>query len=260
MADRLRQRLHPAPQRRAVAAVAGRRGRRQRGWDVGSPEQPRRVFKFDGARAAGTIRFDNEFGHDCSPAGRRSPTSLAYAQQESGKHNVSDVKLSLVYDRKAGDGPLRLRLTKRATRSPPSSRAARREAVPRPRHRGGAGRPRRGDRVRRASPAVLAAAAPVRLDFINVDYRVTLRVGGEDVLHIAYDPDIAALLPAYAPQGPAQAGGARSRRRPVVRAVAREPVADVYYTNSRQRHPLGARRTARSRSAPTSTSCSATTR
>ena len=97
---------------------------------------------------------------------------------------------------------------------------------------------------------------------MNVDYGVTLRVGGDDVLQHAVRP------------GHRRACCDASRRhdlpKPEVRITAADQTCalshvslwrDVYYTNE----PAGdirwahARR-ARSRSAPTSTSCSATTR
>jgi hypothetical protein len=80
------------------------------GWDLGTPERPRRDYAFRGAPdgAAGTIRFD--------AAGVQRPRAftdwLAYAQFDSGHHNVSDLKLGFLYDRTAGDGPLRVSLRK----------------------------------------------------------------------------------------------------------------------------------------------------
>jgi hypothetical protein len=77
------------------------------GWNIGTSDQPSRSFSFDATSGAGTIRFDSDINK-----GRAMTDWLAYAQNESGRNNVSDVKLSFLYHRKAGDGKLVAQLTK----------------------------------------------------------------------------------------------------------------------------------------------------
>jgi signal peptidase I len=163
------------------------------GWDLGTPDKPRRTFTFDGAKdSSGSIHFDHSFND-----GRAFTDWLAYAQQDSDKNksNVSDIKLSLLYDRKSGDGPLRLSLTKQsqtftAVLTPGSAKLFRKS-----------GSPPVGDDIGQeiaAAPNVPSLnGGAIQIEFTNVDHVVTLRIGNSDVLHIAYDPDIAALKDAY---------------------------------------------------------------
>ena len=195
------------------------------GWTLGSAAAPR-VFTFDGPRSAGTIRFDTGANHN-----QAFTDWLAYAQQQSGHHNVSDARLSFVYERTAGDGPLRLQLTKRgdtftAELTRDGVKLYRKAGSP-----GGPGEP--GTEVASAAGVKgLASGGPVAVDFANVDYRVTLRVAGEEVLRFDYDPDVAALLDAHKAN--------RSSPKPEVRITAAEQACalshvslwrDVYYTN-----------------------------
>jgi signal peptidase I len=209
------------------------------GWDVGTPDKPSRVYTFDspqGAPTAGTIRFDNSFNR-----GRAFTDFLAYAEAESGRNNVSDVKLSMLYERKGGDGPLRLRLTKldntyTAELSRGSAKLYRKRGTPASDEDLG-----EVDMSNDSIPA-LRGGSPVQLDFMNVDYELTLRVAGKDVLHATYPPDVAGLLAVYV-QG-------RSLPKPDVRITAAAQQCavshvslwrDVYYTNG----PAGAIRWAR---------------
>ena len=203
------------------------------GWDVGTPQQPRRVFTFDAPQGAGTLHFDSEAN------GRYAFTDkLAYAQRESGRHNVSDAKLTLLYDRASGDGPLRLQLTKgtnafTAELTPGGARLFHRRGT-------AAGPDDLGDEVAAATgvPGLAPGGGPVLIDFINVDYGVTLRVAGEDVLAHGYEPDIAALKEDYTAN--------RDQPKPEVRISAANQVAavshvslwrDVYYVNRTGRLP-----------------------
>jgi signal peptidase I len=209
------------------------------GWDVGTPDKPARVYTFDSpqnAPTAGTIRFDNAFNRD-----RAFKDFLAYAEAESGNFNVSDVKLSMLYERKAGDGPLRLRLTKlehtyTAELSRGGVKLYRKRGTP-------ASDEDLGEVVlSEDNVSALRGSSPVQVDFMNVDYEVTLRVAGKDVLHARYAADVPGLVAAYE-QG-------RKLPKPDVRITAAAQRCalshvslwrDVYYTNG----PAGAIRWAR---------------
>jgi signal peptidase I len=159
------------------------------GWDVGQnlpdPNRGRtRQFRFDNAAGGGTI----EFNPDANPDAHAFTDFVAYDQYSEStyeanrpnKNTVADLRLSCVYRRTSGDGPLDLTLTKRddvftvrltrgqavLTRANPSTGASKEYApVPVP-----------------ALAAGAAATAGVKLDFTNVDYRVSLRVDGQEVL------------------------------------------------------------------------------
>ena len=157
-----------------------------------------RVFTFDGAGDSGTLTFHDEAD---LPANKTFGFSdwLAYDQQHSlhyypefprpawkGNYPVSDLKLDLYYLRTAGNGPLKLRLTKLedafiAEISPSSVRLIHEVN----------GKPAS---VEKSAP--LAGHGAVHVEFTNVDYQVTLRINGRDVLQTTsaeYHPDIEKL-------------------------------------------------------------------
>ena len=199
------------------------------GWNLGTEQQPRRTFTFDGAKAAGTIAFDASANR-----GRAFTDWLAYAQSEPSRNNVSDVKLSLLYDRQSGNGSLRLRLTKldhafTAELSPAGVKLFHKRGAP-------ANADDLGDAVASGPAPSGLHGGPVLLEFMNVDYGVTLRVAGKDVLTYAYAPDVAALLADHKAE--------RRHPKPAVSITAAEQTCavsdlslwrDVYYTNSPRR-------------------------
>ena len=144
-----------------------------------------------------------------------------------GRNNVSDVKLSLFYQRQGGDGPLRLQLTKlgrnfTAELSPGRARLLSADFDG-------------GEPVELASAALPAGGShPVHIEFMNVDYRVTLRVDGRDLLQTTpqqYRPDVESLLRGWRN---------KSQPKPEIRLGAEAQACtlshvtlwrDVYYTN-----------------------------
>ena len=236
------------------------------GWDLGKPEERRQAFRFEGTSggATGTIEFDP----GANPATHAFTDWLAYnatvnqpVAREPGErwpvradtyetgdfapraefgprpnsavpaNNVSDVKLALTYHRHGGAGPLRLQLTKLNHQFTAELTPGRAALYHRPAEGGGPDDLGRLVAERAAPP--LAGAAPVRVEFSNVDYEVRLRVDGADVLTLDYEPDVARLLDAYH-------DGNRLLPKPRVRVSARDQSAtvshlglwrDVYYTN-----------------------------
>ena len=207
------------------------------GWDAGS-----RVLRFDGgasgdAARGGWLRFDA----DANEGNQALTDWLAYAATKYpgagdsyehrglvGRNNVGDLKLSLFYQRHSGDGPLRLQLTK-------LDRAFTAELTPGKlrllsgREDGG------GEAVEIGSAPLPAGGAPLRVEFMNVDYEVTVRVDGRDLIRTTpeqYRPDMARLRDAWQQNQPLP--------RPQVRIGAEGQSAalshvslwrDVYYTN-----------------------------
>jgi signal peptidase I len=149
---------------------------------------------------------------------------------EPGGDVVADLQLRLYYERKGGEGPLRLTLSRwgrtfRAELLPRSARLIELVVLP----GGGV-----GEKVLTTVETPEYRRA-VRVEFENVDYRVTLRIDGKQVLASTpeqYSPDVEALLESY-----------RARRQQPTPAVEVSAVAhgarirhlslwrDVYYIN-----------------------------
>ena len=216
------------------------------GWSVGGGpgggeegSRPARVLRFDGdASGPGWLQFNP----DADPGKQAFTDWLAYAATKHtgagdsydhrglvGRNNVSDVKLSLFYERRSGDGPLRLELTKlgetfTAELTPGKVRLLRQS------EKGG-----EGPTELASAPLPDAGTRPLRLEFMNVDYRVSLRVDGREVLATTpeqYRPDLDALLQAWRRK--------QTLPKPKVRIGAESQVSalshvslwrDVYYTN-----------------------------
>ena len=222
------------------------------GWDLGHAAADGRVFRFDGS-AGGTVAFDpdanpgthtfNDYLVYDIPVNQRRPGGASMFAGDDERNPVSDLKLACWYQRKSGDGPLTLTLTKRGhafaadvTRDAVSLTHTTPEGVT----------------TAVAPPVKLADAgvapgAPVWLEFYNVDYKVTLRVNGRDVLHTTgeqYSPDVRELQAEYA--GQALRSSARRTSAAVEVTAAGQACTlshvglwrDVYYTNRSNRTPL----------------------
>jgi len=223
------------------------------GWKAGAPGNPdsgvtpARVLRFENANGAGVLQFQPE-----ANAGNQPLTDwLAYAATKfagSGdsydgrglvaRNHVSDLKLSLFYERHVGDGPLRLQLSKleqtfTAELTPGKVRLLR--------ERDGAGVP---EELGSASlPA--GSGHALHVEFMNVDYRVTVRVDGRDVIQTTpqqYHPDLPFLLQAWERD--------QMLPKPQVRIGAENQSCDlahlslwrdVYYTNRDESYSSGPR-------------------
>jgi signal peptidase I len=178
------------------------------GWKAGAPGHPdsgvmpARVLRFENANGAGVLQFQPE-----ANAGNQPLTDwLAYAATKfagSGdsydsrglvaRNNVSDLKLSLFYERHAGDGPLRLQLSKLEQTFTAEFTPGR---VRRLRERDGAG----GAEELASADLPAGPPHPLHVEFMNVDYRVTVRVDGRDLIQTTpqqYRPDMAFLMQAW---------------------------------------------------------------
>jgi signal peptidase I len=223
------------------------------GWDLGdgtsaAVQEGGRTFRFDNPNGAGEIFFDDELNQPSdvglTRGGRYVKSSalfdwLAYdvdaGMPFGGWTPVGDLKLDFFYERTAGDGPLRLVLSKRddifvAEITPNSARLLRQDAA--------------GNDVELipATPIAPRGGGPVNVEFSNVDYRVTLRIDGRDVLQTndqQYSPDIAGLLDAHRQSS-------LIAKRPKVRIIGANQTAsikhlslwrDIYYL-SRGRRPV----------------------
>jgi signal peptidase I len=204
------------------------------GWNLGDDDPNARgdggrTFRFDNASGAGEVFFNDELNQpmDVAPnragGGRYIKNSalfdwLAYDVEaglpSGGWTPVGDLKLDFFYERTAGDGPLRVVLSKHddifvAEITPSSVRLLRQD---------GAGHE---SEVIPAAP-VARKSGPVHVEFSNVDYCVTLRLDGVDVLKTndqQYAPDIKALLEIHHNATPSS--------RPSIRIVAANQTATV---------------------------------
>jgi signal peptidase I len=168
------------------------------GWAVA------REMKFDNRSGGGWLRFDPGTGGE-EPGNQPLTDWLAYAATKHpgsgesydhrdlvGRNNVSDLKLSLFYQRHAGDGPLRLQLTKLDTVFTAELAHGKVRLLMGP---GDGGTPREI-----GTSDLPVTARPQHVEFMNVDYQVTVRVDGRELVRTSpdqYKPDVEALLSAY---------------------------------------------------------------
>ena len=156
-----------------------------------------RRFSFENNTGAGAFQFDP----DANPNTHALTDWLAY-DDGSGRpsHPVSDLKLSCVYQRTSGNGPLRLQLTKRddcfTAEFTPGKVSLLRSKLSSLENLHTSD----GQLLAQATVQDLNGRAPARIELINVDYRVSVRVNGREVLattDVQYSPDITRLLAEY---------------------------------------------------------------
>jgi signal peptidase I len=199
--------------------------------DATSPGAAARVFTFDNQDSGGTIFFDR----DANPANNAFSDWLAYDVEDEGRRwtaaVVGDLKVQFDYARSAGDGPLRLRLTKdddtfTAELTSTTAKLFRKS--------GG------GGQSELASAPVSLGARAARIDFENVDHRVTLRLNDEIVLQTTpqqYAPDTRALLAQFRAMKSAPLPGVEIAAERQTSTVSHLSLRrDVYYLNREKRH------------------------
>jgi signal peptidase I len=158
------------------------------GWDLGD-KSVHRNFTFNNLTGTGALRFDDSDSPDkASITNWLGYDSDWWAHSHPTPRDISDLKLSLFYQRTAGDGPLRLAMTKRDTTFTAVLTADSAELL----------------MTRASGPDVsvgrcaLSPSSHARhVELTNVDYHVTLRIDDTDVLSTTpqqYHPDVAALL------------------------------------------------------------------
>lgn len=196
------------------------------GWTLdgdGGAGAAERIFAFDNGTSGGTIYFDREANSSNYPFS----DWLAYDIEGSWQPQVvGDLKLKLDYTRTAGEGPLRLRLSKGANTfiaelTPTTARLLKRED--------------NGAEAELASAPLRMGRRPLRVEFQNVDYRVALSVNGDELLHTTpeqYRPNTAALLEAFENrETPAFPAVEVSGERQTAQIAHLSLWRDVYYTN-----------------------------
>jgi signal peptidase I len=164
------------------------------GWNLGDPaKNDSRIFRFNNTSGQATLFFDRNANPIADRPQDPMPYALsdwlAYDVETAGQRNpVHDLKLSFIYNRTAGDGPLRAKLSSGdhqfiAEISPTQARLL---------HVSKAGEEPVGQPF-----ALPKGKSPVRVEFSNVDYQVTLRINDKDIAQTTpqqYRPDVNALL------------------------------------------------------------------
>ena len=168
------------------------------GWKIGdTPTPDGRTFRFDNTSGESNIFFDpsvNQIAPRASLDTRPYAFTdwLAYDIETPGDPNiVHDLKLSFVYDRAAGDGPLRAKITRGGDGSDEFI------AVITATNASLIHRNKEGERMIGAPLALSADHRPRRVELTNVDYQVTLRIDDVIVAQTTpqdYHPDIPRLL------------------------------------------------------------------
>lgn len=178
-------------------------------WDLGKSAQDGRTFKFNHADATGELYFDpqaNGFADAQGNVHQHTFTDwLAYditsnqsrradtfnTEVEGSFNPVSDLKLQLIYDRQSGDGPLNLSLMKidhtfRAELTPQGARIMMKVGD--------------GEEKQIGQTWQADMPKPWRIQFANVDYRVSLRINDREVIASTpaeYAPDLPTLVRDY---------------------------------------------------------------
>ena len=107
---------------------------------------------------------------------------------------VSDLKLSAYYTRTSGDGPFRLVLSRSVDVDHTFTAELTRDGVHLI-HRTSSGEVNTWDKT--YPEAGLNPDKPMFVELVNVDYRATLRINGNEVFHVDYAPNVDWLLDQY---------------------------------------------------------------
>jgi hypothetical protein len=197
------------------------------GWNLS--EGDGRTFAFDGLNGAGSIVYNASANR-----GQQAFNDyLVYDAQNNWRQNVSDLKLALTYDRQAGDGPLTLKLTKYD-----DTFTARIDGNTATLIHRGPGLDRTTGGINEhvvGSPVPLPAGRPLRIEFTDVTYQVTLRVNGVDLIQTTpeeYAPNQDRLMEAFRtgehlPPPTVEIGAEKQQCRLSHVSLWR----DIYYTN-----------------------------
>jgi signal peptidase I len=213
------------------------------GWNLGHDAADGRTFRFDNAAGQGTVRFNafadagsqttNDYLVYDIPQNQRHPGGGNPLYGDQQRSIVSDLMLTAWYQRQSGNGPLKLRLTKRRdsfVAEIDSDSVTLWHTRP------------DGSTVADAGPVKLSSlgiqpGAPLWLQFLNVDYKVTLRINGKPVLWTTpreYSPNVPRLLREYNEQIPA------FNQPPTIEMIAADQSClvshiglwrDIYYTD-----------------------------
>ena len=162
------------------------------GWKLGEKPTDGRVFRFDNSAGESTIFFDRE----ANPTHHAMTNWLTYNSSDRidenlPRHVVHDLKVQFHYDRKSGDGPLRVLLSDGrdsfvAIISSGEAKLVKLDDS--------------GNEEPIGAAKLPATDKPMRVELANADYQVTLRVNDSEIARTTpqqHHPNIPALLAAY---------------------------------------------------------------
>jgi len=166
------------------------------GWDLGKAAASGRTFHFHqgtegsrhfGGENGGAVRFNFHVN-----ANQQSDNDyLVYDGYQGEPKTVSDLKLAAYYQRNSGQGPLHLNLSRQEKRSHRFTVEITADTI-KLLHHTDLGDSQIGPTVKLADIG-LTAADPLFIEFANVDYQVTLRINGRQILQSTdadYHPDV----------------------------------------------------------------------
>jgi signal peptidase I len=174
------------------------------GWNLGASAADGRSFHFANTTGSGEIHFNPTVNQTTQTltdylvydlgANFRRPNE----PDDERANPVSDVKLVTQYHRTAGDGPLDLRLTRYESLKHVFT-AEITATTARLLHNTNNGQTQVGQTVNLASVGI-DGNKPIFIEFQNVDYQVTLRLNGKDILQTTpndYAPNVPWLIQEY---------------------------------------------------------------
>ncbi|MGD0464761.1 MAG: S26 family signal peptidase [Tepidisphaeraceae bacterium] len=210
-----------------------------RGWDEDRANP--RIFDFDNASGSGTLHFDpaangttqtltDFLAYDTSPQPGmiRRPGSVALDDETSNA--VSDLKLVVNYTRMNGSGALRMMLSRFADVDHLFTAEITPDAV-RLIHRTSSGAITSWQKP--LSELGVSGDKPIFVEFMNVDYRVMLRLNGRDAFEpMDYDPNLPWLLDQWRGHSRGKSGEAEIEAENQTCKIEHLSLwRDVYYTN-----------------------------
>src|SRR6266566_2260043 len=200
--------LNKDPQRQSNPFVLPWQQSDGTGWKQPQQTQPMRILSFDNPSSAGTLTFNKDANRRSARAWlalgdwlpyndtKNPPVNLLddadyyspdlYADDRIPWWYVSDLKLHFFYDRKSGDGPLRLMLTKYDHAF--SAEITNASVKVLHRHPDGL------TEVIGESQLKPSSDQPLEIEFINADYTLILRINGKELIRSTpqqYAPDVA---------------------------------------------------------------------
>ncbi|MBA2707019.1 MAG: signal peptidase I, partial [Gemmatimonadaceae bacterium] len=176
--------------------------------------QQRRVFAFDNMDGGSTIRFDPN-ANQTNAFTDYLVYDLEEVQRVGARYRanpVSDLKLEFFYRRKAGDGPLRLRMTKGGDAFITELTPGRAKLI----HERGVTSTVIGE------AAISDQRAAVKVELTNHDYQVSLRIDDQELIRTTaeqYQPDVKSML--------AQHSAGRSGAMPTLQIAAQRQQSQI---------------------------------
>jgi signal peptidase I len=215
------------------------------GWNTDGAAGNPRIIQFDNATGSGELDFDpnansttqtltDYLAYDIGATNRRPGAVGSPDDEEAPK--ISDLKLSAYYKRQSGQGDLKLRLVRHesvdhtfiADITPDSVRVI---------HQTNFGEAQIGPTVKLADLGI-KAGDPIYVEFQNVDYQVTLRLNGKEVIQSTpadYQPNVPWLMQQWYDKKHSPPGGAAIEAENQTCTLEHVSLwRDVYYTD-RQR-------------------------